>query len=146
MSSQIVDYGFEKALDEFVGMARYNAIRYIRKMQRRLLHLVAVQTPVDSGMARASWNLSVGKPRVVVRTPPKGGWSATEALQKAKSLGGDALAKFKDPVGQTIYLTNGAPHIDLLEHGGTDRWGNQIPPQKMLATARMRIEHETFSE
>ncbi len=139
MEGQVVDYGFDQALDEWVGRLRYNAIRAIRKMARYLVIRAATHTPVDSGMARASWNLSLGKPNLRLRKPPKGGWSHAEALAKVRE-GAKAIDSFDDPLGQVIYIANGTPYLDILEHGGTDRWGHKQPAHKMLALARLETE------
>lgn len=64
-------------------------------------------TPVDTGFARSSWDGGVG---AIPNNPAAG--SPEEA--EARTLAAIATAK----AGDTIYLSNNAPYIGVLEYGG----------------------------
>lgn len=71
---------------------------------------VVARTPVDEGRARASWQVSVGRPGQKV--PPEAGSykeaSAADALQAMSNL----------QPGQTVWISSALPYIVVLEFGG----------------------------
>ena len=79
----------------------------VRKRTHELFTKIVMRTPVDSGKARANWNVSRGRAN----------YSFTE-----KTDVGRALAQVNKvltmPVGSVVYLANGVPYIRLLEYGG----------------------------
>jgi hypothetical protein len=71
---------------------------------------IVPRTPVDTGRARASWQVTIGEPGREV--PPEGGAhrepGATDALQAMAGL----------QPGQTVWITSALPYILVLEFGG----------------------------
>ena len=71
---------------------------------------IVPRTPVDTGRARASWQVTIGSPSQAV--PPEGGSyrepGAAEALQAMSNL----------QPGQTVWISSALPYILVLEFGG----------------------------
>ncbi len=73
-----------------------------RKVALEVYSGITEKTPVDTGRAKANWNLSVGRPNLSVnmtaRTPKQG------QLKKGEGLG-------------NIWIANNLPYISALENG-----------------------------
>ena len=93
-------------LNKFAKEADYKIKDVRRKFAFALYAGIVKKTPVDTGSARANWNVSVGKvdPSVTDKTK-KTGTRIKEADIKAE---GD----------ETIYISNNLPYITTLEYGG----------------------------
>lgn len=89
------------------------AIKEVRKNYAFALYSSIVKkTPVDTGRARANWNVSVGSPDL----------STTEDTRKTPKL----KDKMPDPNGdESIFISNNLPYITKLEYGGYPN-----PPKK----------------
>jgi hypothetical protein len=71
---------------------------------------VILMTPVDTGRARASWNVSAGSPST--RVPPPGRYRRPAAIGPARqALSGIGLY-------DSIWITSTLPYIKVLEYGG----------------------------
>jgi hypothetical protein len=84
----------------------------------KLFNSVIMDTPVDTGRARANWQVSVGE-------PAQGDISGTEP----NKVGLDAaqLSTVNGSTGdQPVFLTNNLPYASMLEFGGYTG-GNDIP-------------------
>ena len=82
------------------------AIKEVRKNYAFALYSSIVKkTPVDTGRARANWNVSVGAPDL----------STTEDTRKTPK----PKDKMPDPNGdESIFISNNLPYIGVLEYGG----------------------------
>ena len=82
------------------------AIKEVRKNYAFALYSSIVKkTPVDTGRARANWNVSVGSPDL----------STTEDTRKTPK----SKDKMPDPNGdESIFISNNLPYITTLEYGG----------------------------
>lgn len=78
----------------------------VRKATLRLFRSVVLRTPVDTGRARANWNVSFGA----------ADYSVTVSTNQARGLA-EAEKALALPVGGITYISNGLPYIRLLEHG-----------------------------
>ena len=89
------------------------AIKEVRKNYAFALYSSIVKkTPVDTGRARANWNVSVGSPDL----------STTEDTRKTPK----SKDKMPDPNGdESIFISNNLPYITKLEYGGYPN-----PPKK----------------
>ena len=100
---------------------------------------VVAKTPVDTGRARASWNISTRVANKGVEPEsrwPKGQKSTAESRANAKSeerLGGVSP---RTPYTK-FYILNNIPYIIYLEHGSS----NQIP-RKMVATTMQELRQQ----
>lgn len=64
---------------------------------------IVIETPVDTGRARANWFLTVGQP-------------STE-ITNSVTLSGEADNVPKKPFGKKTFFTNNMPYIETLEFG-----------------------------
>jgi hypothetical protein len=81
-----------------------------RKVVLELFTRVIYKTPVDTGRARANWQVSIGSmPTGTIKINDANG-SATVSRATAAAAGFSA--------GDVIFLTNNLPYIRRLEEGG----------------------------
>lgn len=84
-----------------------------RKVALELFGRVILKTPVDTGRARANWQVTIGTTaNGTVEIDDKSG-GATMSAATAASAGFNA--------GDTIYLTNNLPYILKLEEGSSQQ-------------------------
>jgi hypothetical protein len=101
---------FEDQLRAFQVKTERKMTQVGRKVALELFRRVIYKTPVDSGRARANWQVTIGTTASgTVEIDDKNG-GATMSKATAASAG------FK--AGDTIYLTNNLPYIMKLEEGG----------------------------
>ena len=88
-------------------------IREVQKTYAFALYSSIVRkTPVDTGRARANWNISVGHPDT----------STTESTRKTPK----SMSSLPDPKGdESIFICNNLDYIEKLEYGGYPN-----PPKK----------------
>lgn len=78
----------------------------VRKSTVQVFDAVVKKTPVDTGRARANWNVSRGAPDSTATASTNQARAATE-VQKALA----------EPAGGVVYLANGLPYARVLEYG-----------------------------
>jgi len=79
--------------------------------QFRRISGVVLLTPVETGRARSSWNVSIGQPNGAYPPAGQGGYQATNAETATAAMAGLG-------VYQTVWITSGLPYIKVLEYGG----------------------------
>jgi hypothetical protein len=84
-----------------------------RKVALELFRRVIYKTPVDTGRARANWQVTIGTPAAGTIEIDDTNGGATMSKATAASAG------FK--AGDTIYLTNNLPYIRRLEEGSSQQ-------------------------
>lgn len=88
------------------------------KITLDLWEKITMKTPVDTGRARASWQLATGAPSAYV--PPSQGTPSGKHKNDAKPPGEPAAA-FPSDVAITgddiIFITSSLPYIEALEGG-----------------------------
>lgn len=90
----------------------------LKKIAFDLYRRIILKTPVDTGRARASWNISVGKPDLSV---------ASEGSHPAPRITGNELDSIRSSFGarfSTIYITNNLSYVVFLEHGSSKQAPN----------------------
>ena len=98
---------------------------------------VTSKTPVDTGYARASWNINQGKPDP--GTQNKADFEGTGGEGKARAENARKLEGFKfDPNKGTIWITNNVPYIIPLENGHSRRGGYMV--QRTIPEVRARLK------
>lgn len=81
----------------------------VRKIALELFSRVILKTPVDTGRARANWQVSIGAlPNGTLQLEDKTG-QATISAATARTAGVEA--------GDVIYLSNNLPYAERLEDG-----------------------------
>lgn len=82
------------------------AISEVRRTYAFALYSSIVRkTPVDTGRARANWNISVGSPDL----------TTTEDTRKSPKPLKDMAGNLDD---ESIFISNNLPYITVLEYGG----------------------------
>jgi hypothetical protein len=86
-----------------------NPDKLIRALALEVAKRVILRTPVDTGRARGNWNLSVGEPDFDTskHNAPKGQAPIRRAMARLQGV----------EYGDEVWLANGLPYINALEHG-----------------------------
>lgn len=102
--------------------------RYVRLAAARIARQAILNTPVDTGRARANWRVTVGSPAL----------EATLATDQAGSetVGRAEAAAFVAPAGVEIYITNPVNYVVYLNNGRS----NQAPANFVEQAVRDGIE------
>lgn len=103
--------GLSLRLDQLAERFPASANKAIRKAGLVADQVLVLMMPVDTGRARAGWQVSFGSPNINV--PPE--------TQRDKS-GGSTLAKNRQTiltfrVGQEMFLSNAVPYVVFLDAG-----------------------------
>tara|TARA_R110000787_G_scaffold6179_10_gene21989 strand:+ start:229 stop:633 length:405 start_codon:yes stop_codon:yes gene_type:complete len=115
---------FEADVNKFQRKTVGKMDQIVRKVALELFTRIIYKTPVDTGRARANWQVSIGTPAAgTVEIDDKSG-NATVSQATAKSAG------FK--AGDTIYLANNLPYIRRLEEG----YSQQAPAGMVALTVQ----------
>lgn len=108
---------FQKKLEEFAKRAEINLAIVAKRMAFAAYRSIIEKTPVDTGRARASWNISEGSIDASVQGTRdfKGGGG----IKKAKVVNQQKLDKIKSSIVKypVYYITNNLPYIVPLEEG-----------------------------
>lgn len=110
-------------LDRLVAKAKGDVETVVRKATFEVFRMVVLRTPVDTGRARANWNVSFGAPNYATSVITDQGRGVAEA---AKVL--------RLPVGGVTWISNGLPYIRQLEHGHSKQ-----APQGMVRLSAMEF-------
>lgn len=106
---------FSLQIGAFVRKTKATADIVVRRLSLELFRMVVLKTPVDTGRARANWQLAIGTmPEGVLELDDRSGTATISA-------GAAAAAGVK--AGDVIYLANSLPYIRRLEYG----WSQQAP-------------------
>lgn len=92
----------------------------VRKICQELHQGVTLKTPVDTGRARANWNVGIND---VARFSHMAPFDVSETLRNAERV----LRKLA--IGDVIYISNNVDYIEFLEEGSSDQ-----APNGMVAT------------
>lgn len=127
MTSNIKSFG--AALDKFAGDIEPKSRLIQRKIAFEALEGVVLMTPVDSGRARGNWQVSVN---AVINSQ----------IENSDKSGGGTIAAGEavmtsTPPNSIIWLNNGLPYIDALEHGHS-----QKAPEGMVALTANRLKNK----
>jgi hypothetical protein len=118
MTIQFLNLGqFNKAVNDFASKivpADFN--KFIRGLAFKVLRGVVFKTPVDTGRARANWQVNVGSLN-------------NKELQEADKIGSSTIEKGlarlaqlkRKGIGEIIYIFNNVPYIIALEDGHSKR-------------------------
>ena len=134
---------FSKDLAAFAKKIDVNIGTVTRKVAIDIFSDVVKRTPVDTGRARAGWQVTTGSPGDFVPPLPIGGFSASGPIHRKKADPGHyppPTANFDEIDGtQVVYIVNNVEYIQALEDGHS----KQAPAGMVklaLATAEVAIE------
>lgn len=105
---------FEGDLDAFAKQVGIDYDIVVKRVALNLFERIVKKTPVDTGRARASWNISIGEP-VFAIAPEDGAPPMTEADIRAKA---SRMLAASRRLTEPIWITNNLPYIGVLEFGG----------------------------
>ena len=88
-----------------------------RKIGINVDRRVVLETPRDTGSAKASWLVSVGRPTNA--TVEKDGEDVGQAQAQAIAQGASTISRFKS--GQVLYIQNNQPYIERLNEGSSEQ-------------------------
>lgn len=112
---------FKADLEEFAEKAEMSMNKLIRYIVLNLWTKITERTPVDTGRARASWNLGVGA--INQKVPSK---TSKKSEGKNKTKGSPpkspenkfpSISKSTDLGSKPIYITSNLDYIQYLETG-----------------------------
>lgn len=105
-----------KAMKKTAQRVSTNADRLVRRCALAIDAAVVLATPVDTGRARANWQVEVGQaPTGVVLKTDQGGGATIAAGQ-------GAIETYNGEKGG-VFITNNLPYIERLNEG----WSAQAP-------------------
>jgi len=112
------------------GKAASQRVQNVRKgVTIKLLGAVVLDTPVDTGRARANWNISQDQPdRTVNEDTDKGGVTVLNKI----------TAEVQKTSGDTpVFLTNNLPYIGGLENGNSKQAPQGMVRRNIVRFARL---------
>jgi hypothetical protein len=115
---------FNLSLDGFKGDTLEAVTKKKRLIGLKVLRGVVLKTPVDTGRARANWQLSINIPKTDIKNTTKN-TSVADGNTKLKTI----------KLGEDIYITNNLPYIGVLERGHSKQ-----APRGMVALTLAEIE------
>lgn len=118
---------FEMSLQQFANKIDANLEDVLRKVSFDLFRGVVQRTPVDTGWARASWNIAFHAPDLSVPEQPSSPGAAKAANSAQEQVLNGPLGKH--PV---VWITNNLDYIVPLEGGHSKQSGKGFMVQRTL--------------
>lgn len=123
---------FDAKLTAFARRVQIAPQKVVKKVAFQLFRRIIEKTPVDTGRARASWNIAIGAPDASVQ--PEGQYRSNPGGLAAKA--NTVLAGYgADDRLPPVWISNNLPYIGELENGHS-----QQAPSGMVA---LSIAEET---
>lgn len=130
---------FSLGLAEALEAAQENAEQVFRSAAFDLFSKIIQRTPVDTGRARANWQLTIRSPDLKKIGRGRKRKATTAKLlsdkRKAEIVALDRLYEDWKP-GYSVWITNNLPYINRLETG---TWSDQAP-QGMVAISIAEVQ------
>jgi uncharacterized protein CbrC (UPF0167 family) len=122
---------FEADLKKFAKRIDVGVEQIVRSIALDMFKGVITRTPVDTGWARASWNIAFTEPDWTPGPKITGGEEVAAAVNKVEEakLKKGAL-NFKFP---KVWITNGLPYIIPLENGHSKQTGRGYMVQRTMS-------------
>lgn len=131
---QLQDIADKIVPEKIVALQKWVALNVFRRVLQK--------TPVDKGILRGSWAVSVGSPDYAVRKDPSKAGNGQEALpdeiQKMQAMFAQIASA---QVGAVIWISNSQPYVARIEFGGHSK---VKAPQGMvrISIEELRVELE----
>ncbi len=127
---------FDVDLTRFAKRIDVNLGRVVKRTAFRLFDKIVRRTPVDTGRARASWDMSVGSPggHVQLEIPRDRKLSPSQATSTAMS---HRLSDYGIERLEPIYIYNNVEYIGKLEYGHSRQ-----APHGMVQVSLAEVETE----
>ncbi|MEQ1792732.1 MAG: HK97 gp10 family phage protein [Nitrospira sp.] len=125
---------FEGDLDAFAKQVKLDYAKVVKRVAFDIFTRIVRKTPVDTGRARASWNLSIGT--IDLTVAPEGQYPEMNTWDgEAKANAALATVTEKALLNDAIFITNNLPYIKELENGHS-----QQAPAGMVALSVLEVE------
>ena len=128
---------FNAQLTKFARKIQVAPAKVVKKVAFQLFRRIIEKTPVDTGRARASWNIAVGSADASVRPEGQHPKSPAALASKANTVLAGYGADGRLPV---VWISNNLPYIGELENGHS-----QQAPAGMLALS-IQEEEAAFNQ
>ncbi len=116
-------------LSAFANSININLKTVVRKITADLLTKIVKRTPVDTGRARASWNIGIGGPDTTV--PAEGKHSGNTSITSITAIDGN----------ETVWISSNLDYIAHLEQGTS----KQAPAGMVeISIAEIEVEIDAF--
>ena len=126
---------FERSLHEISKKLEIDLDTVVRKVSFDIFRGVTERTPVDTGWARASWNISFKNIDLSIPAKPNSE-SAAIGINDQQS----AKLNLTLPNFPVVWITNSLPYIGALEAGHSKHSDKGFMVQRTIADVRRSIE------
>ena len=115
-------------LDKFAKKTEINIETVVRKIAFEIYIGVTKKTPVDTGRAKANWNIGTGSIDFSINE---------NATSTAQGSAGRLTEPRKGAGNKVIYISNNLPYINALENGSSQKAPNGMVTLTMNEINRM---------
>jgi hypothetical protein len=107
--------GFRGEIEDYKRKVRQSFLKTHRRIVFQVASRIIQLTPIDTGRAAASWELSIGFPSEEADLGP-GSWAGAKemAIVAARAV---VERIVESNMFEKVYLNNTVPYIDYLEYG-----------------------------
>ena len=118
--------------EKVVALQKWVALNFFRRVLQK--------TPVDKGILRGSWAVSIGAPDYSVRKDPTSAANGQDALpdeiQKMQAMFTNLASA---QIGAVIWISNAQPYVARIEFGGHSK---EKAPQGMVRISIEELRNE----
>lgn len=130
---------FDVDLKKFAATIHVDLKKVVKRTAFNLFGKIVRRTPVDTGRARASWDMTEGAPSSFVRPPLMPGQKKKSKPEATQAALGNQLASISGE--KPIFITNNVEYIGRLEYGSSSQ-----APHGMVAVSLAEVEAEMAGE
>ncbi len=100
---------------EFAKLIDVNLATVCKTLTLELFNAITLRTPVDTGRARASWQVSQ---KTIPKGAPKGKFSSSTSIAAFETVTASAMPAIAQITGtEVIYIVSNLDYIEPLENG-----------------------------
>lgn len=133
MASNVVD--FQNQLGNFVTDVKKSHVKFVLRVAEAAHREAYVVTPIDTSRAMSGWVASVNVPFLEEPNHTPGSKGSTRA--EAYRINEESIKTAADVYrfGDTLYIRNNVPYIEVLEGGSSKQAPNGMMTFALLAAA-----------
>lgn len=136
---------FEADIGKFAKLLELRVNTVLQRLALDMMGRIILRTPVDTGRARSSWDLSIGKPSEWVPPEREGkgkkivaGQTFTMNANAGASVDSKAFSTAKDiTAAQPVFIVSNLDYIEALENGHSKQ-----APVGMVVISLAEVEAE----
>lgn len=129
---------FNADLQAFAASINVQFETVVRKLIIDLFRRVVEKTPVDTGRARASWTLNIGRPSYQAQ---RANYKSNGPAATQEAMGQLDKVKNVKPFEEIVWIANGLHYLPYLENGTAT-----IAPVAMVELSIVEAEAEIEAE